>query len=140
MTNKGKIFIGCGIAILIPVLAIIGFVAYIYSDKEYLAQHDAVTIEGKEFGKTTDQNGCIQRGLSWLGNVKNPTIKQVSLNGHFVNECLRSSKPSPNFCAGVPKMLDRDREWKKEQCGLVSRDDLTCDVVFDEKKSYCASL
>jgi len=138
MTTKGKIFIGCGVAILIPVLAIIGFIFYIYSDKEYLAQHDAVTLEGKEFGKTTDQNGCIKRGLSWLGEVKNPSLKQVTLNGRFVNECLRSSKPSPNFCNGVPNMLDR--EWKKEQCSLVGRDDLTCDVVFDEKKSYCASL
>lgn len=138
MMNKGKIFIGCGGAILLLVLAIVGFVTYIYSDKEYLAQHDAVTIEGKEFGKTTDQNSCIQRGLSWLGEVKNPSIKQVTLNGRFVNECLRSAKPSPNFCKDVPKLIDR--KWKKEQCSLVGRDDLTCDVVFDEKRSYCVGL
>lgn len=125
---------------MITLLAIIGFVVYIYSDKNYLAQHDAVTIEGKEFGKTTDQEGCIKRGLSWLGDEENPSIKQLALNGHFVNECLRSSKPSPNFCKGVPKMLESDRKWKKEQCSMVGRDDLTCDVVFDEKKSYCASL
>lgn len=123
---------------MIAVLAVVGFVLYIYSDKRYLAQHDTVTIEGRGFGETTDQNGCIERGLSWLGDVKDPSIKQVTLNGRFVNECLRSSKPSPNFCKGVPKLVDR--EWKSEQCRVVGRDDLTCDVVFDEKRSYCLGL
>ena len=83
MKTKNKIFIGCGGAILITVLAFIGLVFYIGSDKEYSEQHSAAIAEGNSFGKTTDQNGCLQQGLLRMNDVKNPTIKQLSLNGRF---------------------------------------------------------
>lgn len=138
MQTKNKIFIGCGGAILISVLAFIGLVFYIGSDKEYTEQHSAAIEEGNNFGKTTDQNGCLQQGLLRMNGVENPTIKQLSLNGRFVNECLDVSKPSPNFCKDVPKVIVRD--WINDQCSLIGRNDNVCYVVYDEKTTFCAGL
>ena len=136
MTNKGKVFIGCGTMILIPVIALIGLIVYIGSDKEYAEQHKIALEEGRSFGKTTDQNGCLQKGLSWLGDIKQPTITQLALNGRFVSECLDASKPVPNFCQNVPKVIVRD--WINEQCKIIGRkDDSICYVVFDEKTTFC---
>ena len=73
-----------------------------------------------------------------MSDVKNPTLDQLSLNGRFVNECLDVSKPSPNFCNHVPKVIVRD--WINEQCRLIGRDDAVCYVVFDEKTTFCAGL
>jgi hypothetical protein len=139
MTGKSKIFIGCGVAILIPVFALIGLIVYIGFDKEYMEQHNIVLEEGKNFGKTTDQNGCLQQGLLRMGLVSQPTITQLALNGRFVNECLRTSKPSANFCKDVPKIIVRD--WINHQCQLIGRkDDSVCYVVFDEKTTYCTFI
>lgn len=136
MKTKGKIFIGCGTAILIPIIALVGLVIYIGSDKEYAEQHRLALEEGNNFGKTTDQNGCLQKGLSRMDDVKNPTITQLAVNGRFVNECLEVSKPVANFCQNVPKVFVR--EWINEQCKMVGRkDDSICYVVFDEKTTYC---
>ena len=138
MKTKNKIFIGCGGAILISVLAFVGFVAYLGTDKAYSEQYSAVLREGSDFGKTTDQNGCLRQGLLRMNDVENPTLDQLSLNGRFVNECLDVSRPSPDFCKNVPKVIVRD--WIGEQCRLIGRSDSVCYVVFDEKTTFCAGL
>src|SRR5688572_20608130 len=139
MTKKSKIFVGCGVAIIIPVIAFIGLIFFIGSDKEYTELHKIALEEGNKFGKTTDQNGCLKQGLLRMADVKEPTINQLASNGRFVNECLDTSKPSPDFCKDVPKVIVRD--WIHKQCELIgSKNDAVCYVVFDEKTTFCAGL
>lgn len=136
MTKKSKIFMGCGVAVIIPVLALIGLIFYISSDKEYTEQFKIAGEEGKNFGKTTDQNGCLEQGFLRMADIKKPTIFQLAVNGSFVEECLRISKPSSNFCQDVPKLLYRD--WINEQCEKIGKkDDYVCFDVIDEKRSFC---
>lgn len=142
MTKKGKIFIGCGALILLPILTLIGFTVYLRNNKEfqeYSKEYDKALEDGRYFGKTTDQYGCLQFGISRMSEIKNPTINQLAVTDLFVSECLRTSKPTPDFCTNVPKVVVKD--WINDQCKLIGRENEPgCHVAFDTKTTYCAGL
>ena len=70
MTRSTKIIIG--IAAVVPffgvliVLGLVGFGLYLNSDKEGTKLYYDAIVEGPEFGKTTDQNGCMTEGFARL--------------------------------------------------------------------------
>jgi hypothetical protein len=94
-------------------------------------------VDGREFGKTTDQNGCMEKGFS---------LKATDhyLNDAFVSECLKSSKPIPGFCDGVPTFDDtsevRDKwlaEQEAEKCPKHPNNK-SCLQTINGKHSYCS--
>lgn len=96
----------------------------------------AMENEGTEFGKTTDQRGCIQEGLRRGKKIADMTT-QVG-NREFVKGCLRSSQSTPGFCDGVPstlrKMFDN---WEERQCERINTRTVACQDVMKEQILFC---
>lgn len=130
------------VAIAIPVVMIAAIVAgfsyYIVSDKEGgKLYHDAV-VQGPEFGKTTDQNGCIAEGLARLKGVAKPSISQISANDMFVRGCFETAKPVTEFCRDVPSVPYSD--WVAGECRKIGNRDASCPGVMDAKHTFCNGL
>ncbi len=87
-------------------------------------------VDGREFGKTTDQNGCIEKGF----------LREATGVSGFVSECLESSKLIPDFCDGVPGFSDgklEDSGWEDEQCKKVGHNNRSCSQIFNVKRHFC---
>ena len=101
----------------------------IYAKQSYCKFHqkrDQATLDGREFGKTTDQNGCMEKGI----NLPNDFSSKWS----FTSGCLRTSRPTPDFCKGVPGYDDK---WADEQCKKVGDNKDSCIQAFNTKRSFC---
>ena len=138
---KKGIGIGIGIVIgvVITVILIIGLVVggfygfVVLTDrksKEVDQKREQAKVDGREFGKTTDQNGCMQKGF-----LHDEPEYFSSLR--FVEECLKSSKPIPDFCDGVPLNRSVSGGWYDEQCQKVGHNTDSCFRAFVAKGSFC---
>jgi hypothetical protein len=140
MKKATKIIIGVVITIFLIIGLIVGgvvsgfFTLVFFADREVqkgAEKRKQARITGREFGRTTDENGCIEKGLS----LKREIDKFDKVIFEFVGECLQSSEPTPNFCEGVPKEAHYDF-WINNQCEKVSKDAPCFDTMY-EKQSYC---
>jgi hypothetical protein len=141
--NK-KFLIGCGCLALIVVVAfasVIGYLMYSESDPDYQRELAAKKAEGLEFGKTTDQNGCIQEGLTRARRMTAFEITPGVANEAFVQTCLRSSRPTTDFCNGVPGYWSlKTSEWGDDQCEKARMNPFQtgCKSVFSAQVSHCS--
>ncbi len=101
----------------------------IYAKQSYCAssvRNDQTNLNGREFGKTTDQNGCMQKGFTLPGDFLRQSF--------FISGCLRISRPTPDFCNEVPDFNDK---WAGEQCEKVGDNKDSCVWTFKAKQSFC---
>ena len=145
MTSITKqILIAFGIVALLFVVgigALIGVVLYFTSGKDFDQQYEVKKVEGREFGKTTEQQGCMQEGLKRAKTIKAYNINPVMFNKAFVEECLKASRPTQGFCDGVPsKWNPTSSDWEVKQCDKIRMDELQmgCKAVFDVKVDFCS--
>jgi hypothetical protein len=146
MSIRDKLLIAlAGLVFMVVVvpLLVIGVMLYITSDKEFQQKREAREIEGREFGKTTTQEGCIKEGLERARKMTVFELKSNLLNQAFVENCLAASQPIPGFCDGIPRdtLLNTNAEsdWKDQQCEKVAMDDANtgCHAVFGAKVYFC---
>ena len=138
MKTKTKIIVGSISAVLLLIFLVIvgifGFFVYVGGRLENpaLKQKTAqAKADGAAFGKTTDQNGCIEKGYL----LEAPTDSFDMSSQKFLNECLNASRPSTDFCEGVPFVFDR--QWFDEQCKKVGHNDDSCINALIAKRNYC---
>lgn len=101
----------------------------IYVKKRYCSdstRNDQTNLEGRKFGKKTDQNGCMEKGFTFPGDSLRKSF--------FMFGCLRTSRPTPDFCQGVPGYDDK---WAGEQCEKAGDNKDSCVWVFKAKQSFC---
>jgi hypothetical protein len=141
MTKTAKLIL---IGVIVLVLGGVGLVAGVVVFLKFTPQGrtmderlTAMQNEGTEFGKTTDQRGCINEGLRRGKKIADITA-QVG-NREFVKGCLRSSQSTPGFCDGVPsplrKMFDN---WEERQCERIDTPTVACQDVMKEQILFCA--
>ena len=130
------------VALVLVLLAagVIGFgVFYVMRNKDaWMARAKEVATEGKSFGKTTDNQGCVNEGLSRY--KKDPGLTSVISNSVFMPTCLEASKPTPGFCDEVPKQMEfmKAAEWKLKQCRLAGlQGDSNCQNLFTPVQQFC---
>lgn len=136
-TNK-KILIGVAVGAALLILIVLGAIvaggAYIYhlaGDPELTAKLHKAKADGTAFGATTDQTGCMEKGFT----LRVP-VDAFDISGeNFVNACLHASRPSPDFCAGVPFVFDR--EWFADECDKAGHHDAACTNAFIAKRNFC---
>jgi hypothetical protein len=61
----------------------------------------------------------------------------------FTDACLKASKPTPNFCDGVPGVFSmKDTEWGAVECRKagVDPEKTACIHVTKRKIQFCADL
>lgn len=97
-------------------------------------QHTA----GVEFGKTTEQRGCITEGLKRGDKLGIFDISAQIENESFVKGCLETSRPTPQFCDGVPSgWKNIVAEWDKKQCEKSKVFGPICEGIFKQQIYFC---
>lgn len=132
--KKGiKIIIGgVGMAALLIIgLVAGGFFYIVYEDREIHQKNKQAESDGIEFGKTTDQNGCMEK----MFTLPPTKIRFEMSTFKFIGGCLESSRPTPGFCKEVPVLYDA--KWSEEQCKKVGHDTDNCIIAFDQKRAFC---
>ena len=108
-------------------------------NKRYLDQRaNEYESKGAEFGKNSDQAGCIQEGLLRSKSAIGSEIAEAGLNSSFTSACLRSSRPTVEFCNDIPA-VDLE-EWKDAQCRKdgLERAQPGCLKMLEAKIDFCA--
>jgi hypothetical protein len=142
MTHTTKWIVGVLIVLgfvgLVFAAGVVGFVYYVYKG-EGSGDYEIREAEGREFGKTTDQAGCMKEGLQRAKGIKVLEINRAISNQGFVEECLKSASPTTGFCDGVPGFWTlQDSEWVNKQCENAAHDSATgCGAVFQAKLDFC---
>jgi hypothetical protein len=146
MTHTTKWIVGVlivlGLLGVVCVAAVVGFVYYL-NRGEGSGEYGAKQVEGREFGKTTDQAGCMKEGLSRAKAIRLVDLNRAVNNRVFVEECVKSASPTSGFCNGVPPLWKlQDDDWVSKQCDDAGLDQLrtSCKTVFQAKLSFCRGL
>jgi hypothetical protein len=100
---------------------------------------DAGKKEGQDFGKGTDNQGCLDASVA--RNRKAQGITEMMKSSIFLRSCLEASRPTPEFCDGVPGVFEITKtvQWRKEQCQKydMSPDDPGCTQLFQQVQQFC---
>jgi hypothetical protein len=131
------------IVIVVIVLLVLGCIGagiyYVSRNKDaWLAKGKAVATEGRNFGRSSDNQGCVDESISRY--KKEPGLGSVISNSIFMQSCLDSSRPTPNFCADVPKATEfmKSAQWRVDQCNRVDLSkDSYCQQLFQPVQQFC---
>src|SRR6266849_6790028 len=91
----------------------------------------AVVTEGRDFGRNSDNQGCVDESISRY--KKEPGFTSAISNGIFMRACLESSRPTPGFCDEVPRQTEfvKSAQWRVSQCTRISLEkDSNCQNLF----------
>ena len=134
------ILIIVGILTFLIVACIGGFAFLGY----YFVDHEGViksTKEGEEFGKTTDNPGCQTKVLSIIKPLRDTDINEILKAEYFFDSCLETSRPTPNFCDGLPsdwKDIMNDDKAKEAECAKLGfKNSNACRQVMKKKLDFC---
>jgi len=127
------------IVVLLVVGVVVGGVVWWSRNKDKLVGRiKEVATEGREFGRNTDNQGCVDETISRY--KKEPGFTAVISNSLFTRACLETSRPTPGFCTDVPKVSEfmKSAEWRKSQCSRVSlSSDSYCPQMFQPVQEFC---
>jgi len=142
MTTTGKVLLfgGGGLVLIGIVGAVAVGVWLINAGARMTKEAEAQAAEGRSFGHTTDQRGCIDEGLRRAKEFRAIDIGSMVVNQTFVEKCLYSSKKTDGFCDGVPARFSAgDDDWMKGECRNVNMSPLGtgCMSPFKAQLEYC---
>jgi hypothetical protein len=128
------------VVIVVLVLGCIGAgIYYVSRNKDaWLAKGKAVASEGRDFGRSSDNQGCVDESISRY--KKEPGFGSAISNSIFMQSCLDSSRPTPNFCTDVPKATEfmKSAQWRADQCRKIDlSSDSYCQQLFQPVQQFC---
>ena len=128
------------VVIVVLVLGCIGAAVYYVSRNKdaWLARGKAVASEGRNFGRSSDNQGCVDESISRY--KKEPGFGSALSNSIFMQSCLDSSRPTPNFCTDVPKATEfmKSAQWRVDQCRKIDlSSDSYCQQLFQPVQQFC---
>ena len=128
------------VVIVVLVLGCIGAgIYYVSRNKDaWLAKGKAVATEGRDFGRSSDNQGCVDESISRY--KKEPGFGSAISNSIFMQSCLDSSRPTPNFCTDVPKATEfmKSAQWRVDQCRKIDlSSDNYCQQLFQPVQQFC---
>jgi hypothetical protein len=120
--------------------AVIGIgVFYVMRNKDaWLAKGKEIAEQGKSFGNTTDNQGCVDESVSRY--KKDGGFTGVLSNTIFMRTCLEASRPTSGFCDEVPKPMEfmKTAEWRLKQCRAAGlQGDSNCQNLFTPIQQFC---
>ena len=127
------------IIVVLVVGAIVAGVYWLSSNKDALiARGKAVITEGRDFGRNTDNQGCVDESISRY--KQDPGFSSTISNSIFMRACLDSSRPTPGFCKEVPTPTEfiKSAHWRVSQCRRVDlASDSNCQNLFQPVQQFC---
>jgi hypothetical protein len=127
------------IVVLLVVGVVVGGVVWWSRNKDKLmGRAKEVMTDGREFGRQTDNQGCVDESLARY--KKEPGFTNAISTNLFNKACLENSRPTPGFCNDVPKVTDfvKSAQWRNSQCTRVDLgSDSYCQQLFQPVQEYC---
>jgi hypothetical protein len=131
------------IVAIIVVLLIIGVVGagvfwWMRNKDALMSRAKEVVAEGRDFGSHSDNQGCVDEGLTRY--KKEPGFTAVLSNTIFMNACLEASRPTPNFCENVPGPAEirKSVQWRVDECRRANlTEDRYCQQLFQPVQQFC---
>jgi hypothetical protein len=135
-----KILLIVAIVAVLGIAAVVGAGAYWWMKNKdsLLARAKEVMAEGKDFGRQTDNQGCVDEALSRY--KKEPGFGSAMSNNFFLRSCLEASRPTPGFCDSIPPPTEfmKTAEWQLDQCRRVNlSEDKYCRQLFQPVQQFC---
>jgi hypothetical protein len=135
---KALLAVALIIVVLVIGVIVAGVVWWSRNKNALMGRAKEVMTEGREFGRNTDNQGCVDESVSKY--KKDPGIGTVISNSIFTRACLESSRPTPGFCDEVPKQTEfvKTAQWRIEQCRKVDLSkDGNCQNLFTPVQQFC---
>jgi hypothetical protein len=127
------------IFVLLGVAVIVGGVVWWSRNKDKLiGRAKEVMTEGREYGRSTDNQGCVDETVSRY--KKDPGLSSVISSSIFTRACLDASRATPGFCTDVPKATEfmKSGQWRVDQCRKVAlSSDSYCQQLFQPVQEFC---
>jgi len=131
------------IALVVIVVLVVGvIIAGVYwlsrNKDALIAKGRAVVTEGRDFGRNSDNQGCVDESISRY--KREPGFTGTISNGIFMRACLESSRPTPGFCDEVPRQTEfvKSAQWRVEQCRRIDlSSDSYCQQLFQPVQQFC---
>src|SRR5688572_11809008 len=97
----------------------------------------AIVTEGKDFGKSTDNQGCVDEAFNRY--KKDPGFLSGIANQGFLTGCLEASRPTNGFCDNVPLGdFAKMQEWKDALCRRYDlRNGRDCQPLVTPVFTFC---
>jgi hypothetical protein len=140
MPGWAKALIIVAVLLVLLVIGIIAAGAIWWSkNKDTLIAKGKATIEeGKEAGRTSDNQGCVDKAI---GRYKSERGLMSAIGTNiFMQTCLQGSRPTPGFCDQVPSATSfrESATWTTEQCARVDLSgDKFCHQLFQPVQKFC---
>ena len=135
---KGLLVIAIVVVLLIVGVVAAGVFVVLRNKDAWMARGKEVAEEGKRFGGSTDNQGCVDETLSRY--KKEPGLTSVIANPIFMRMCLDASRPTSGFCDDVPRQTEfmKSAEWRLKQCRLAGlQADRNCQNLFTPVQQFC---
>ena len=127
------------VVIVLVVGVVIAGVYWISRNKDaWIAKGKEVMTEGRDFGRQTDNQGCVDESISRY--KKEPGLTSTISNAIFMRGCLESSSPTRGFCDDVPRQIEfiKTAQWRISQCRRVDLEkDTNCQNLFAPVQLFC---
>ena len=131
------------IILLVGILLVVGVIAaagiWFYRNKEVLqSKINDITTEARDFGKNTDNQGCVNETISRY--KADSGLTSAISNSIFMRLCLDASRPTAGFCDDVPKQTEfmKAAQWRNDQCQRFGLErDTHCHGLFKIVQQFC---
>jgi hypothetical protein len=131
------------VVVIIVVLLVVGVVVGVgvwwsRNGNKLIGRAKEVVAEGREYGRTTDNQGCVDETVARY--KKDPGMSSVISSSLFTKACLDNSRATPGFCAAVPGATEfvKSGQWRTEQCRKVDlASDSYCQQLFQPVQQFC---
>jgi hypothetical protein len=127
------------VAAVVIITAVVTIASWLTGSGKKASPHSAVKMqEGRVFGTTTSQQGCIDEGLQRNSKLGLFDFDAQGDNEDFVLGCLPSSAASPGFCDGVPSGFKNIFvDWTEKKCAKINMPRPICTGIFDQQIRFC---
>jgi hypothetical protein len=140
MPGWAKALIIVGVLLVLLVVGVVGAGVYWWSHNRdaLVAKGKVVVAEGEKAGRQTDNQGCVDQGISRY--KAEPGFTNGISTSIFMQTCLQASRPTRGFCDDVPRETEfiKSGQWQLAQCQRVGlQSDQYCRQLFQTVERFC---
>ena len=135
---KALIIIAVLVVLLVVGVIVAGVYWWVHNKDALITRGKAQVTEGRDFGLTTDNQGCVDQSL--LRYKADPGFAGAIAANLFMQSCLESSKQTQGFCNEVPREIEfvKSSEWRLAQCKHIDLSaDQYCQQLFAPVQRFC---
>ena len=109
-----------------------------FSETEWKGIRETAEIEGRTFGRSAKQSGCIAEAFTRRDACRN--FKCFALAELFLDACLETGQREPAICEGAPSTDDLMATiyWRLARCEQKDAPTQACNGLMGRVQEYCA--